>query len=157
MDRNDIKCQECGRYIFNGLEYWCVPYSGECITATSNTTKKHVFTQGTRREEYNGYQFCPTCMTKHKNKCPVCDKPLTIKRAWKYFIPIIINDKRVIVSFILADEKDSSSETRFNIVIGDVKTEQITNFNDSDIILRNSINKAILATLGDCEWCWDEY
>ena len=151
MDRNDVKCQECGRYIFNGFNYWCVKYSGECITATSDTTNLHVFTQGTRREEFNGYQLCPTCMDKYENRCPVCDKLLTVKRAWKRGIPITINDKLITVNFVMVS-KEGDSSTKFNIVIGEHETNQVINFDDSDKTVINNINDAVLATFGVREW-----
>ena len=155
MNRNDVKCQMCGQYIFNGLEYWCFEYAGECKTATSNTTKKHVFTQGTRREESNGYMLCPKCMDKYKNRCPVCDKLLTVMHAWLHSIPITLNGKLNIVKFTIIPNEDSFvSPTRFNITIGEVETNHIINFSYTDGQLYNSINEAILSVFSDCEWDW---
>lgn len=151
MDRNDIQCQVCGKYIFNGLQYWCVEYAGECKFAESDSTKAHALTYMSRRD--NGYMLCPTCMKKHENKCPVCDKLLTVKRAWMHSIPIMLNDELTTITFtLIPNESSFGSPTRFNMTIGEVKTNHIINFSDTDEHVYNNINAAILLIFGDCKW-----
>ena len=153
MDRNDIQCQICGRYIFNGLQYWCVEYAAECKTAKSepDSNKLHVLTYYSRRD--NGYMLCPTCATKHENKCPVCDKPLTIKPAWMSSIPIVVNGEPIEVKFTYIPSKvPFSSPTRFNVTVGEAKTDYTIDFHTSDAGIDTIINEVVLSIFGKGKW-----